>query len=175
MATVAIPIKERILRQLLATVEAVAMLGTARRWDARGTTNAQSDQCTINVSSETVEDVGVGNPPSKQCTMNVGCGVLLLPREDGTLASDSLVNRRQMQIETALLSNLTIVETGSNVRLAVWSEVIDRDAPVLEGGVVNCSVTLRAVYRHDGDNPAAYGTAIAQTTETYTEGGTDDA
>lgn len=162
-----VSIRERICREIAAILTASGIFtGTVRRWDSRGLANIAPGDCIVSDGEEKAENASLGNPGTTLKTMAVDI-VSLVAIDDATSGNTSaLVNRHLALMEKYMLADATLVETTTNVRLAVDTRCTGSAAiPIEEGqpGVV-AVLNIEVQYEHERNNPSV-GPGITEVTE----------
>lgn len=170
-----VSIKERILRQIRTTCASVTGVDSAYRWDTGrwytgsawvDTLPRNSIQVTVESDDVTGETIG-GNAAPVTKTMNVAIAVKLIRDSDDTESYDTLTRRWERNIEAGLISNRTIIEAATSVRLAIDSRFVSIPPPATDSGQAEVvpNLTYQVEYRHDRNNPSSLNSAIAAVTE----------
>lgn len=146
-----VPIKERIVRQVLAEVNAITDLATARRWDARGVDDDDHLDARVIENEESVDNDAEGNIGWTHKTLNLEVCVKLIPDESVSTATASLVNRWQAEVEKAVMADP--YHTASSVRLAQDTKVTGVAQAILDEGIVQATVRFAIQYAHDRNDP----------------------
>lgn len=165
LASGALSIRERILRRLAeyaALVEGIPS-GGVFRWDARDDAGAfPSPRIEIEPQTETSEQ-GLGDPGPLTCSLPVLVTVVFNADQAATVVTEATHTDWTTRLKRKLSVNRTWVT--NDIRLAIDTQFRDVPGPEREGGVVAAALLLEITYRHDGDSPYQFGTAIPLVTE----------
>ncbi len=161
----AIPIKERILRQLRANVATITGIGTVRRWDTRAKFTPIHLDAIVAVVSESGEEGPQGTIGYTDKTMSAVVAVILFQSEASDDDSDWLRNRWQARLEEKLMADPAIVEAVTLERLAIDTKDPTHIEPDYAEGSISAAVQVDVTYRHDRNSPYKYGTLITEQTE----------
>ncbi len=161
----AIPIKERILRQLRTNAATITGIGTVRRWDTRAKTTPIHLDAIVAVSDETAEEGPQGTIGYTDKTLPVIVAVILFPNEASDDDSDWLRNRWQARLEQELMADPAIVEAVTLERLAIDTQITAIPGPDYAEGSLSAAVQVDVTYRHDRNSPYTLGTLITEQTE----------
>lgn len=148
-----LPIRERIMRQIVLLVEAIDGVGTVRRWDARGDSNPASLDVYVVSEDEAAAEGAQGSVGVTTKLLPVLVCCVLLQAEDDSDGTDYLRNKWAAKLEAAILADPKITEAVSAVPLAVDCRTTMVDAPELAAGLVNASVRIIVEYDHNRDSP----------------------
>ncbi|MCK4340288.1 MAG: hypothetical protein KAY37_01020 [Phycisphaerae bacterium] len=162
-----ISIRERIIRQIVREAEElhntyITPLGAIAvyRWDARGKTDYGNLDIVVAPGDEAVEPGSQGNGGTTVKRLPVAVALLLIPDEGADDDTLTFLQRWQPRLEKQYLSNDTLVECDTDVRLAVLVGISTIDGPDYAEGSVSAAVRLEVEYEHDYGNPYQYGTLI---------------
>ena len=161
----AIPIRERILRQLRTNAATITGIGTVRRWDTRAKFTPIHLDAVVAASDETAEEGPQGTIGYTDKTLPVVVAVILFQSEASDDDSDWLRNRWQARLEQKLMANPAIIEAVTNQRLAIDTQISLIDGPDYAEGSLSAAVQVDVTYRHDRNSPYTWGTLITQQTE----------
>lgn len=172
--TVAISIKERILRQMRTNMAAVTGAAAAYRFSARGRWHNGSafidrlERDSIIVicqSDDVIEQALGGNQAPVTKRMRVVCGTVLMPDDDATTSHDTLMRRWEALMENKARATRFVFE--GSVQLAIEARVVDVPDAAVEQGQREFvpAVYVQVEYMHDRNDPHKLGTVIATTYE----------
>jgi len=148
-----VSIRERVLRQLAANLEAVTDVGEVRRWDARAADTPAHGDIVLVAQDETAEPGAQGPTGSTIKTLTVAIVVRLFAETASETTTDSDVNKWLRRIEDAALHDPLLVETTSGQRLANDMAATKLIGPAFDEGIVACALVCTIQYEHDRDDP----------------------
>jgi hypothetical protein len=157
---VQISVRERIERQLLATVAAVDGVDVASRFDMRGNRNPPATDGTPTVYVLILpEDESATDGPSGFSTRTLAVTVetLIVIAVDEAMPTPAVVNRILAKLDAGLMASPHIPETATGYGLAVDSKITGAaDYDIQDGQPeLTVSIDLEIQFRHLRDDPAS--------------------
>lgn len=151
-------IRERIERQAVRAAEGISGVGTVRRWDGRGGSNAANTDVFIIAGDEDADLGPSGNAGFTLKTLSLTVlAVLRHTDEADSTTGAQIANRWLYRIEKAVMANPTMLESIAPAeRLAVDTKVIEVLRPPLDEGQVEFVAAVRfgVEYEQNRDDPA---------------------
>jgi len=161
----AIPIKERIVRQIVTNLGEVATFATVRRWTGDGRTTVVNLDVVVVVEDETAAEGPQGTVGYTDKRMALLIAVVFWPVEGAETEVDTLRHRYQGLVETALTADPYVVEAETSQPLAYDLAATMADGPDFAEGSVSAAVRCTVSYRHDRTSVYTLGTLITEQTE----------
>ena len=158
-----ISIRERIVRAIKAAVEAMDDVNSCLRWDGTGTQTWSNGDVILDLETEPPPDESPGNPGALTCTMPAVLAMTMIPASGDTVTTDEAANYWQAALKKMLADNRLWHEPATGIRLAIETTFGECGVPKYLQGIVNTAIHMSIVYRHDGDSPYKWGSAIAET------------
>ena len=148
-----VAIRERIEREVKATLEGMTGVGTVYRWTGRANINLQHLDAVVIPEEDAIEDGAQGDTGWLHKALSLMVAVVLMPDEEATENHCALRNRWQARLEQAIANNYEMTETATSKRLAVDTSFQSVDAPDIIDGALTVALRVIVHYEHPRNDP----------------------